>query len=125
MLEYYPQKKFSFSLATFVVCFMLLVVVPSKSSYSAPPIQGYTVYVSLDGGASYATSTTNSYLIYNGIGTYAVRAYFPAGTFDSNLVGRSSVKAFIAFRGGIEMIANLIVYVNPNGSALLVGAVGY
>jgi hypothetical protein len=38
-------------------------------------------------------------------------------------VGRSSVKAFIDYRPGIELIANLIVYVNGNGSALLVGAV--
>jgi hypothetical protein len=100
---------------------MLLVIVPGKSSYSAPPLQGNRVTVYLDGGGAYSTYT--SYLVSNGKGTYAVRAYFPAGTFDANIVGRSSVKAFISYRGGIEMIANLIVYVNPNGSALLVGAV--
>ena len=111
MKKYYP-KKINFTFAAFTVCFMLLVLAPNTSSLSAEKVEGLSV--SIDGGPS----TTNSYLVWNGIGTTVVRAYFPAGTFA--VAGQSKVDAFVSFKGGVELYnANLLVF--SDGSALLVG----
>lgn len=111
MKKHYP-KKINFTLTAFAVCFMLFLLAPSASVHSAERVEGLNV--SIIGGPS----TTDSYLVWNGMGTTTVRAYFEAGTFTES--GRQNVRAFVSFRGGVELYnANLIVF--KDGSALLVG----
>ena len=111
MKKHYP-KKINLTFTAFAVCFMLFLLAPSTSVHSAERVEG--LKVDIKGGPS----TTDSYLVWNGVGTTAVRAYFDAGTFTE--AGYRKVDAFVSFRGGVDLYnANLIVF--KDGSALLVG----